>query len=337
MVSNFYKLYPQYQVTADRRQQSVPVVQERRSGKDRRTEERVALPSNIKRDLYRVKAKCENTFAVFKSKQSDKDEMLPYLKNVVEHKQKEAVKREFLNAITSPVPMMRRLVNIKNNKEDENPVKAVGLTAIAAINAKEDARDLLSIIKRVDVMTPKNGYARYGFFVGTTIEDFAKKINLGEELHCIDITIGHTKFGNVVKKILNQDIEHNTYTKAVNHFIGKEENLIRKCIVFSSKCPKIKRTIILALYRMPVLSLLVAGLLELPSIFKAKKQDKFKQTTNSALNVVCGATCGALFSAAASVFLPPITPGIPVMALGVGYYIGSKIAKAINFKLEKSN
>ncbi len=338
MVSNFYRLYPQYQVTADRRQQSVPVAQDRRSGKDRRTEERVALPSSIKKDLYSVKTSCENTFAVFKSKQSDdKDRMLPYLKNVVEHKQKEAVKREFLNAITSPIPMMRRLINIKNNKEDENPVKAVGLTAVAAINAKEDVRDLLSIIKRVDVNTPKNGYARYGFCVGTTIEELAQKFNFLKKIIKSDTTLGHANFGDTVKKILKQDVEANTYTKTIKHFIGKEENLVRNCIVFSDSCPKLKRTIILTLYRMPVLSLMVAGLLELPNIFKARKQNKLKQTANSALNVVCGAACGALFSAATAVFLPPGMPGAPIMALGVGYYVGSKIAKSISFKLEKNS
>lgn len=337
MVSNFYKLYPQYQITSDRRQQSIPVAQERRSGNDRRTEERVALPTSIKKDLYSVKTSCENTFAVFKNKQSDKDEMLPYLKNVVEHKQKEAVKRESLTAITSPVPMMRRLIGIKNNSEDENPVKAIGLTAVAAINAKEDVRDLLSIVKRVDVTTPKNGYARYGFCVGTTIEELAEKYSFFEKICRKDMTVGHTKLGRVIKKILKQDTEPNTYIKKVKHIVGDEEELIRKCIVFSDSCPKMKRTILLTLYRMPVLSLAVAGMLELPSIFKAKKQNKLKQTANSSLNVICGATCGALFSAATSVFLASGGPGAPIMALGVGYYIGGKIAKAVSFKLEKNN
>jgi len=338
VVSNIYKLYPQYQITADRRQQSVPVVQERRSGQDRRTEERVILPTNIKRDLYDVKTRCEKTFAVFKSnKNQSQDDMLFYLKDVSKQKHKESVKREFLTAITSPIPMARRLVGIKNNNEDENSVKAVGLTAVAAINAKEDVRDLLSIVKRVEVNTPKNGYARYGFCVGTTIEELAEKYSFLKKILSSDNTLGHSKFGDAVKNILHEKIKTNSYTKTVKHFVRDEEKLVRNCIVFSDSCPKLTRTVILALYRMPVLGLVVSGLLELPSIFKAKKQNKLKQTANSTLNVICGATCGALLSAAAAVFLPPGMPGAPIMALGVGYYIGSKIAKAVSFKLEKTS
>lgn len=51
------RLYPQYQRSGDRRQQSIPVAVERRSGKDRRSEDRVVLDKQLTKDLYDVKSK----------------------------------------------------------------------------------------------------------------------------------------------------------------------------------------------------------------------------------------------------------------------------------------
>ena len=51
------RLYPQYQRSQDRRQQNIPVAVERRSGRDRRGEDRVVLDKQLTRDLYDVKSK----------------------------------------------------------------------------------------------------------------------------------------------------------------------------------------------------------------------------------------------------------------------------------------
>lgn len=50
-------LYPQYQKSQDRRQQNIPVAIDRRSGRDRRSEDRVVLDKQLTRDIYSVKAK----------------------------------------------------------------------------------------------------------------------------------------------------------------------------------------------------------------------------------------------------------------------------------------
>lgn len=334
MVSNLYKLYPQFQVTADRRQQDISVAENRRSGVERRTEQRPALPSDVKKDLYEVKTDFEKIYAAFKDyKNISKQATANFFEALATKQQKEVQKRELLTFILSPFPMARRLVNIKNNKEDNNPIKAVGLTAVAAINAKEDIRDLLSIADKVKISNmPKNGYAKYGFFVGTTVENwFNKSIKGHNFLSNVDRTIGESKFITNIFKIEVPILE---YSKTVNHVFINNENLIRKCVKLD--CPKPMKILLLTLYRMPVLSLLVSGLLELPAILKAKNKDKTKQLTNSTLNVVCGATTGALFSASAAIFLSAV-PGSPIMALGVGYYLGSKIAKAIGFKLNSNN
>lgn len=49
------RLYPQYQRSQDRRQNNIPVAVERRSGKDRRSEDRVVLDKQLTKDIYEVK------------------------------------------------------------------------------------------------------------------------------------------------------------------------------------------------------------------------------------------------------------------------------------------
>ena len=50
-------LYPQYQRNQDRRQQNIPVAVERRSGVDRRSQDRVVLDTQLTKDIFEVKSK----------------------------------------------------------------------------------------------------------------------------------------------------------------------------------------------------------------------------------------------------------------------------------------
>jgi len=54
---NVTKLYPQYKIQTDRRQQNIPVEFERRSGRDRRSKERIQLDTTLTRDIFEVKSK----------------------------------------------------------------------------------------------------------------------------------------------------------------------------------------------------------------------------------------------------------------------------------------
>jgi len=49
------RLYPQYQFNNDRRKNNIPVPFERRSGRERRSEDRIMLDSRLTRDIYQVK------------------------------------------------------------------------------------------------------------------------------------------------------------------------------------------------------------------------------------------------------------------------------------------
>lgn len=51
------RLYPQYIVMKERRQQTAPVSVERRSGMDRRSDNRVKLDTTLTRDIFEVKNK----------------------------------------------------------------------------------------------------------------------------------------------------------------------------------------------------------------------------------------------------------------------------------------
>lgn len=56
-----HKLYPQYRIISDRREQNTPVSFERRSGVDRRSENRVNLDTNLTRDIFEIKSKISQT------------------------------------------------------------------------------------------------------------------------------------------------------------------------------------------------------------------------------------------------------------------------------------
>ncbi len=336
MTLNLYKLYPQYQITADRRQQSVPVVQERRSGIDRRSEQRALLPSNVKKDIYSLKTSYEKTFAAFKGQnESHEKTSISFYRAVNELKRKAAARKEWINFATSPFPMVRRLVNIKNNQEDNNPVKAVGLGAVAALNVKEDVRDLLSIAGRVKSEAPSGSYVRYGFFVGTPIEKLLMKSEkLSLSIGKFDKTPAESYLGDKILLKLNVKPVIGVFKKKITHANGEVETVMRNYVKLEG--PRLAKIVALTLYRMPQLSILVGALLELPKIFKTKKHDKMKQIANSGLSVILGSTCGAMLSATAAVMIPKAI-GLPVMALGIGFYIGSRIAKGIGFKLNSTN
>lgn len=334
MVSNLYRLYPQFKANPDRRQQEIPVAQDRRSGAERRTEHRPALASDIKKDLYEVKTKFEGVYTTFgEYKTLSKAVANKFLGMSADKNQKRMTGQEIVNIALSPIPMARRLVNIDKNMEDkDNHSKAIGLTAIAAMNVQEDVRDLLTIFGRAKSHAPQGYNVKYGFFVGTSVEKWLQKTVWGKNLLRKDTTIAEDKLGKFIMNKLGVTLaDKQKFSKEINHLTGETESVLRRYVKLEGS--RFGKIIVLALYRMPKLSLLAAGLLELPNVIKAENKNKFKQIINSTLSVVVGLGCGALFSA----LLAPLNPVLPIMGLGVGYYVGSKIAKAIGFKLNPND
>ena len=54
-MQNIRNLYPQYKYSTDRRQQNIPVAVDRRSGNDRRGNDRVAFDTQLTKDIFDVK------------------------------------------------------------------------------------------------------------------------------------------------------------------------------------------------------------------------------------------------------------------------------------------
>lgn len=337
MSDNLLRLYTQIQKPpTDRRQQNLSVDFERRSGVDRRLEQRQNLAPDLKKDIVKVKNNFDEIYSAFKGYDNLTNDNTDYymsaikMQKALKESKVEAKKKDLINFILSPLPMVRRVINVENNAENDYKGKAIGLAMIAATNVKEDLRDMLSIFGKVKSDAPKGYYSKYGFFVGTTIEEKLQKTPWGKSFLQLDKTMGETVFKNFIEKVLKVKMKKGKFNKEITHLNGNVEKVLRRYVSFEGG--RIGKTIALALYRIPRLSLFAAALLEVPTILKAKKNDRLRQASNSALSIALGVGCGALLSA----ILAPISPALPVMGLGFGYYIGNKIAKGIGFKLNSN-
>ena len=54
-LNSIQRLYPQYQRSQDRRQRDIPVAIDRRSGQDRREQDRVVMDKQLTKDIFEVK------------------------------------------------------------------------------------------------------------------------------------------------------------------------------------------------------------------------------------------------------------------------------------------
>lgn len=63
-MERFTTLYPQYQRSQDRRQQNIPVAVDRRSGNDRRSQDRVVMDTKLTKDIFEVKSKVAKLEAI---------------------------------------------------------------------------------------------------------------------------------------------------------------------------------------------------------------------------------------------------------------------------------
>lgn len=55
-LNSIQRLYPQYQRSQDRRQRDIPVAIDRRSGQDRRNQDRVVMDKQLTKDIFEVKS-----------------------------------------------------------------------------------------------------------------------------------------------------------------------------------------------------------------------------------------------------------------------------------------
>ena len=170
---------------SDRRINSKPVSFERRSNIDRREKERPTVDLKVKWDLESIK----KTFAPF-----IKDDTFE-ITSKKEFKSAKITDNIYIKGALSAFPIARRLSPIQENTDDNNTFKTVGLAGLAAINLKEDYRDILTVLGRTETTAKECYYSRFKFFAGTSFENFLLKSSFGEKIfNGCDITLADTKF-----------------------------------------------------------------------------------------------------------------------------------------------
>lgn len=114
------KLYPQYRAIKDRRVENVEVPFERRSGTERRSQNRVDLDSNLTRDIFEIKSRV----AQLQKPNQKNIEKISFTQNSAKILQNQLNKDQFIKTIKSNQPDA-----IKSTKGQSSAVLASGILA----------------------------------------------------------------------------------------------------------------------------------------------------------------------------------------------------------------
>lgn len=239
------------------------------------------------------------------------------------------LKKELLTFALAPFPLGRRIMPVKNNNDDDNNIKAIGLGALGLINVKEDCRDILTILGKTSKVDPELK-SRFKFFAGTFLEPLLLKSELGKKIfYDYDTTLAETNFGDNLTKVLGVKHKIKLIKKEINFPFSKTPETIKREYIFLEG-HFINKVAVLSLNRMTKISIIFASILELPKIIESMIKDKSgKQIGKSAINVTSYTLCGALLSS-----LGALTFGAAgsVLGLGIGLYLGNQFSKWINSK-----
>lgn len=336
MDNNILKLYPQFTQLTDRRQQKQPVDLERRSGEDRRQSQRVGDPK-LNTDVDKI----QDTFKAFIHNTDQFQSSVNRLDNTA-LKNKEVTKAVF--AALSPIVPVRRISSLPDNIEDHNYIRAAGILGLMAINLPEDGRDLKDAWNQLrgkynKKYNYKESQHTFSFFKGTWLEWLLKlpgKLgkNLSEKLQKADKSLYETKFGEFLSNIFNIELDG----KPIN--IGKVYGRNKKILAYTFKGTKTSKLVGRALLRIPVISVIVLGALELPAIFKSfnnsqgyknKIKSGFKQIAKSAVYIT--STVAGIGLAGA--ILARKGPIGSLTGMGIGAVAGSNISGLINKQIDK--
>lgn len=245
------------------------------------------------------------------------------------------------------LPPVRRLASLPEKIQNGDAIPALGLAGLALINIKEDMRDIKSAGSQIKGIFDKNHthidpYNRathqhsFSFFRGTTIEKWLhKKIDGGnkfaEKLYEMDEkTVYDTKLGEKLQKFFGIEKIDSKKIDTITDFKGKTARALQfKSAKFGGEITA------RAMQRLPLLSVIAVGLLEVPKIFKAMgKGDNIgenltstaKQTASSALNATStlagigyGGALGAKYGGATG----------SLIGMGLGAILGANASKKL--------
>ncbi|MDD3150146.1 MAG: hypothetical protein PHV68_04865 [Candidatus Gastranaerophilales bacterium] len=335
MDNNISKLYPQYQ--NDRRQNNRSVDVERRSGIDRREDSRISN-DKFNSDIQK--------FQITINENNEKKPLIDtFDKTVSENKES----TEVLFKSLSPIAPVRRISSLPDKLENHDYLSALGLSSLALVNLPEDLRDIKGAINQIRSKIDKNFiydplYNRkthqhsFSFFRGTMLDEpLQKQIDKGnifaEKLDKLDRkTIYETKLGEKIQNFFGIEANYDNITvvDGIKNAAGKKA----RAYEFTAK--KLGGEITArAIKRIPLLSVIALGILELPKIFKShnkgdniadKVKETGKQTLKSGINVTSvltgigyGGAIGAKHGGAVG----------SLIGMGAGAVFGSEVSKKI--------
>lgn len=325
---NFSGLY-NVQSQQDRRVNSVSVPLDRRTGIDRRQTERIALDPRLRQDIFTMKS------AVAKFEGNPES-------------QKEHNNNPVAAAFLSVIPFCRRIMSVQDAVNNHEIIKTIGKTGLMIVNSPEDTRDIL---KAVNILKDtKNGVAseldtayqsRFSFFRGTLFEPLLKKMinskskkiqNIGLSIYQTDKTIFDT---DLFKKLM-----HKLDVKVID--VVKSDRLDTRGAaikLYKLDGRPLNKLIARAAMRVPLLSVGLIGLMELPIIVSefcssSKSNENIKDGTHqlakSFINVTC-VTAGAAITGAVLAKKGHIGS---LAGIGLGSFVGSEVASEINKKID---
>lgn len=124
------RLYPQYQRSQDRRQQNIPVAVDRRSGRDRRSEDRVVLDRQLTKDIFDVKSRVAKIESIApKLFESSVTKNAPTFASMNNMTQDILVKE----AKPDPSEIARREAEIQNKEATKVQIAIIGFALLAAM------------------------------------------------------------------------------------------------------------------------------------------------------------------------------------------------------------
>ena len=335
-MTDICSLYPQFKQFTDRRSQSCSVVIDKRSGMDRRQSTRLAVNSDLFNDIK----KTEQIFAPFLHKS--------FNQQVKKYDDASNKNNGIALGALSTIPYARRFICVKDAIQNHDTLKAIGKGLILLINMPEDTRDLVDagkqlvrLTKKIPPSIPYDYQTKFSFFRGTLLEPVLKWLiesknerisELGYKIYYLDKSFYDTFIGEKISNMLNiieSDVKNTTRKDIDGRYIE----------AFKLEGKFIPKLIGRSMQRIPIISLIVFGILELPSIVKSfcNKQktlkenciNGIKQIIKSSVNVTSiifsGAILGALFAKKGHIG--------SLVGLGIGTYLGSKAASYVNEKI----
>lgn len=260
---------------------------------------------------------------------------------------------EVATASLSIIPFFRRFSSVDDAIKAHDTVKAVAKGFIALNNVPEDSRDVMNATKQIKsklkgefINTIPNEYqSRFSFFRGTFLEPVLKKLvdsdneklnRIAFKIYDADKPLLDTKFGEKI-----QDLLGIKYVKNDFHYLDRVNVYGRKVKAYKIVGGNaFTRLLGRAMFRVPVIALGIAALLEIPNIvvgFSTGKDNK-ERAGNGGKQLVKSANT-LTFITAGSAILGAIGAAKKgsvgsMVGIGLGSYLGTKAAKIVNEKID---